>query len=95
MRNLAALIEQRLRFQFGNKYSNDREPVINAIQEELKNVKEVLQDFVDISAFDLSDPRREELPALKTKAKILLGNQWKRNGKYNFANNLGGAWDII
>lgn len=38
-------------------------------------LREILQEFIDISFFDATDPARDKIIALKVEAKKLLGNQ--------------------
>ncbi len=42
---------------------------------DLKKARELLQEFVDISHFDVTDPERARIPTLKQEAKKLLGGQ--------------------
>lgn len=48
---------------------------IDAIKTREEQLAELLQEFVDISFFDESDPERSKIIQLKVKAKKVLGNQ--------------------
>lgn len=61
--------------QSGASWAKGEHTVEVADEQKEQQLAELLQEFVDISSFDKSDPSRSKLPALKAKAKKLLGNQ--------------------
>ena len=49
--------------------------IITSHNEEVSDLQKLLQEFVDISFFDQTDPDRQKIVQLKQKAKQLLGGQ--------------------